>query len=214
MTSEVQDRPGPVAALDRGTNSTRLLVVPPAGVVLEREMPITRLGEQADATRRLSSAAWRARPPFSGSTGIDGPLRCEPGPVGRDLRRPRSDNAAEFMSVAEEITGVRPEVLRGVEEGSLSFAGATAHRSSPSVAGPLLVVDIGGGSTELAAGVRAAGRWPRAPGGVALARPRVCPADRTLPTRPPERRGSGRGEACGDAELAARADLPRLAPED
>ena len=48
---------GPVAALDCGTNSTRLLVAKADGTVLERHMRITRLGEGVDATGRLSPAA-------------------------------------------------------------------------------------------------------------------------------------------------------------
>ena len=48
---------GPVAALDCGTNSTRLLIVAADGVVLERRMRITRLGEDVDATGRLAPAA-------------------------------------------------------------------------------------------------------------------------------------------------------------
>ena len=43
-----------VAAVDCGTNSTRLIVVDDEGTVLAREMRITRLGEGVDATRRLS----------------------------------------------------------------------------------------------------------------------------------------------------------------
>src|SRR5271156_5845017 len=48
---------GPVAAIDCGTNSTRLFVVDPAGKPLERLMRITRLGEGVDATGQLSSDA-------------------------------------------------------------------------------------------------------------------------------------------------------------
>ena len=47
----------PVAAVDCGTNSTRLLVVDADGTVLDRQMRITRLGEGVDATRTLSSVA-------------------------------------------------------------------------------------------------------------------------------------------------------------
>jgi exopolyphosphatase/guanosine-5'-triphosphate,3'-diphosphate pyrophosphatase len=67
-------------------------------------------------------------------------------------------NAEEFFSAAEEATGVHPELLSGLEEGRLSFTGAMA--SLPAVergSEPVLVVDIGGGSTELVVGVPPSG---------------------------------------------------------
>ena len=64
-----------------------------------------------------------------------------------------AENAAEFMTAASEATGVNPEVLSGDEEGRLSFAGATAHLPDDMKAtDPVLVVDIGGGSTKLVVG--------------------------------------------------------------
>ena len=152
--AEVQDRPGPVAAVDCGTNSTRLIVVAPDGTVLEREMRITRLGEQVDATRRLSGAAIERTATvlreFKGSMDRYGVARARL--VATSAVRD-AENAEEFMTLAEEITGVHSEVLSGDEEGFLSFAGATAHLDPLLTgAGPLLVVDIGGGSTELAVG--------------------------------------------------------------
>ena len=48
---------GPVAAIDCGTNSTRLLVVDPQGDTLARLMRITRLGQGVDATHVLDTAA-------------------------------------------------------------------------------------------------------------------------------------------------------------
>ncbi len=59
-------------------------------------------------------------------------------------------NRDEFFAAAEEVVGVRPELLSGDEEGRLSFLGATADLD-PAL-GPFLVVDIGGGSTEFVAG--------------------------------------------------------------
>jgi exopolyphosphatase/guanosine-5'-triphosphate,3'-diphosphate pyrophosphatase len=67
-------------------------------------------------------------------------------------------NAEEFLGGAEEATGVRPELLSGLEEGRLSFTGATASLPAAERGGePVLVVDIGGGSTELVVGVPPAG---------------------------------------------------------
>ena len=51
---------GPVAAIDCGTNSTRLLIVGTDGSTLKRHMRITRLGEGVDATRALSPTPWPA----------------------------------------------------------------------------------------------------------------------------------------------------------
>jgi exopolyphosphatase/guanosine-5'-triphosphate,3'-diphosphate pyrophosphatase len=62
-------------------------------------------------------------------------------------------NAETFFAAAHKVVGVRPELLSGEEEGRLSFVGATAHLPA-SIARdePVLVVDIGGGSTELVVG--------------------------------------------------------------
>jgi exopolyphosphatase / guanosine-5'-triphosphate,3'-diphosphate pyrophosphatase len=158
----VEEVPGPVAAVDCGTNSTRLLIVAGDSTVLERQMRITRLGEGVDATHSLSRDAM-AR---TVSVLVDyrelmdhhGVVRARM--VATSAARD-AVNAEEFLSAALEATGVRPEVLSGLEEGALSFAGATAHvpdtRLGP---GPVLVVDIGGGSTELAVGERAPANSP------------------------------------------------------
>ena len=62
-------------------------------------------------------------------------------------------NPEEFFAAAEKTIGVRPELLSGDEEGRLSFAGATGHLPAGFFRGePVLVVDIGGGSTELVVG--------------------------------------------------------------
>jgi exopolyphosphatase / guanosine-5'-triphosphate,3'-diphosphate pyrophosphatase len=150
----VADRPGPVAAVDCGTNSTRLLAVDPDATVLDRRMRITRLGQQVDASRVLREDAiertlsvlreYRRRLDELGVVRT----RVVATSAARDAA-----NSEEFMQPAGAIMGVSPEVLSGEEEARLSFSGATAHlppefdRSSS-----VLVVDIGGGSTELAVG--------------------------------------------------------------
>ncbi len=85
-------------------------------------------------------------------------------------------NAEAFMSAATDAVGVRPEILSGDEEGRVSFAGATAGLAPPAVAtGPVLVVDIGGGSTELVAG------YPASWGAAARGAPaRGAPSEGTL----------------------------------
>jgi exopolyphosphatase / guanosine-5'-triphosphate,3'-diphosphate pyrophosphatase len=146
----------PVAAVDCGTNSTRLIVVDPAGRVLERAMHITRLGEGVDATHRLSAGAIertsRVLRDYRRSIDANGAIRTRV--VATSAARD-AENAEDFMMAAETILGVRPEILSGAEEGRLSFAGATAHLpDSLAGTGPVLVTDIGGGSTELSVGER------------------------------------------------------------
>ena len=144
----------PVAALDCGTNSTRLLVVDDSGRTLDRQMRITRLGQHVDATGTLSAEAMDRTLSVLG----DYRRKMDELAVGRARLVATSavrdaDNGEEFLAAAAEVARVPPELLSGDEEGRLSFAGATAklpldfHRH-----GPLLVVDVGGGSTELTAG--------------------------------------------------------------
>jgi exopolyphosphatase/guanosine-5'-triphosphate,3'-diphosphate pyrophosphatase len=143
-----------VAALDCGTNSTRLLVADAEGAVLERRMQVTRLGEGVDAHHRLSAAAigrtitvlreYRLSMDAHGVT----TARLVATSAVRD-----AENSAEFMAAATEVIGVEPEVLSGEEEGRLSFSGATAHLPRGlGASDAVLVVDIGGGSTELSLG--------------------------------------------------------------
>ncbi len=148
------DRSSAVAAIDCGTNSTRLLIVDATGATVERLMRITRLGEGVDANHALSveaiarTAAVLAeyRRAMDGHAVHQGRLVATS--AVRDAR-----NAEDFFSAARDATGLRPELLSGEEEGRLSFAGATAHLPVDLVGpGPVLVVDIGGGSTELSMG--------------------------------------------------------------
>lgn len=128
-----------------------MLVTDGSGKALERRMRITRLGEGVDRTGRLDEAAIeRTISTLVGykqvmdSYGVT-KARMVVTAAGRE-----ASNAARFLSLAGATCGVEPEVLTGEAEGVLSFAGATA--SLPVDGGPYLVVDIGGGSTELAVG--------------------------------------------------------------
>lgn len=144
----------PVAAIDCGTNSTRLLVVDGHGTALARDMHITRLGQGVDATRRLSpdaierTVAVLARyRQVMDRLGV-GRARLAATSAARDAA-----NAGDFLDRAAAVTGVAPEILAGDEEGRLSFAGATAHLPDGWPGDQVvLVVDIGGGSTELVVG--------------------------------------------------------------
>jgi exopolyphosphatase/guanosine-5'-triphosphate,3'-diphosphate pyrophosphatase len=143
-----------LAAIDCGTNSTRLLVSRVEGratEALDRQNTITRLGQGVDASGRLDPAAIErtlaALRAYQGSLerhGVEA-VRITATSAARD-----ADNADELFDAAEAIVGVRPELLSGTEEGQLTFAGATAELDPAE--GPFLVVDIGGGSTELIVG--------------------------------------------------------------
>ncbi len=142
---------GPVAAVDCGTNSTRLLVLSPTREILRREMIITRLGQGVDKAGTLSDeaigrtfAALRRYREEMDRLGVVR-VRAAATSATRD-----ASNADAFFDPAEAILGVRPELLDGAEEGRLAFRGATGALD-PS-GGPDLVVDLGGGSTELVAG--------------------------------------------------------------
>jgi exopolyphosphatase/guanosine-5'-triphosphate,3'-diphosphate pyrophosphatase len=141
-------RAGPVAAVDCGTNSTRLLVADADGRPLERLMRITRLGEGVDAGGRLDPraisrtvAVLRQYRVLMERHGVVG-ARATATSAARDAA-----NRDELFAEAGEALGVPLELLSGEAEGHLSFAGATAELDSDG--GPYLVVDIGGGSTEL-----------------------------------------------------------------
>jgi len=141
-----------VAAIDCGTNSTRLLVARADGqsvVALQRLMRITRLGQGVDRHRALAPEAIQRT-----VTVLEeyrqvmdrfdvGPVRMTATSAARDAA-----NRDDFFVAAEEAIGVRPELLDGEEEGRLSFKGATRELDPHD--GPFLVVDIGGGSTEFA----------------------------------------------------------------
>jgi len=121
------------------------------GRELERPMRMTRLGHGVDVTGALASDAiertvqvLRQYRELCGQHGVRR-LRVTATSAARDAR-----NSAAFFDQAEQALGVRPELLSGDQEARLSFQGATADL--PRNAGPFLIMDIGGGSTELVLG--------------------------------------------------------------
>jgi exopolyphosphatase/guanosine-5'-triphosphate,3'-diphosphate pyrophosphatase len=141
-----------VAGIDCGTNSIRLLVADLTGdskADVHREMRVVRLGEGVDRTGSLApQAIERTRVAL-----VDYAATCR----SLDVERIRmvatsasrdAGNSADFRSMVLDVLGVEPEVISGDEEAALSFLGATKDLTG----GPFLVMDIGGGSTELVLG--------------------------------------------------------------
>ncbi|MGF7239154.1 MAG: exopolyphosphatase, partial [Frankia sp.] len=145
-----------VAAIDCGTNSVRLLIAdvdhPPAGLRdLVRRMEIVRLGQGVDRTGVLAPEAlertFAALRRYQREIQDLGATRVRM--VATSASRDAS-NAQDLITGVREILGVDPEVVSGDEEAALSYRGATAGLSGWPM--PLLVADIGGGSTELVLG--------------------------------------------------------------
>ena len=160
-----------LAALDIGTNSTRLLVGEVEGGrivgVDAREMVITRLGRGVDRTRRFDPGALaRTLEVVAGYAAACDRLGVEAVRVVATSATRDARNRQALVAGVRQLLGVDPEVLTGEQEATATFAGATAELPGD---GRVLVVDIGGGSTELilgpapgAQGTPAARRVPEA----------------------------------------------------
>jgi exopolyphosphatase / guanosine-5'-triphosphate,3'-diphosphate pyrophosphatase len=140
------------AAVDVGSNSVRLLVVAADGARLQRDIITTRLAAGVDATGRLDDAA------IDRTVAALRTFRATWESFGVPARRVRitatsavrdASDRDRFLVPAQEATGVPVEVITGVEEAALSFSGATGAVDVPA---PCVVVDVGGGSTELVVG--------------------------------------------------------------
>ena len=116
-------------------------------------------------------------------------------------------NAAEFFDAATAVLGVRPELIAGEVEGRLAYRGATAGLDAGS--GPFLVVDLGGGSTELVAGSAGEGGAPAAVVSLDVGCVRVT--ERFLESDPPNAAelAAARAFVAGTVE-SALARLPAL----
>jgi exopolyphosphatase/guanosine-5'-triphosphate,3'-diphosphate pyrophosphatase len=138
------------AAVDCGTNSTRLLISDGRSQI-ERHMRVTRLGAGVDRTGRLDPEAiertlsvMRDYRQIMDRYDVAG-VRIAATSASRDAA-----NRQDFFGPATDILGAAPELISGSEEAELSFRGATADMGE--LTGRSLVVDIGGGSTEFALG--------------------------------------------------------------
>lgn len=188
-----------VGAIDVGTNSVRLLVAEAGEPLLqvERLMEVTRLGKGVDEVGHLDDGA------------LERTVAC----IGRYADRARELGASalritatsairdaadrdRFLARVRERAGVDVEVLSGFDEAATAFAGATRSLAGDA---PYLVLDIGGGSTELILGEREpVASTSRQLGCVRL-------TERCLPSDPPTRAELEEAAAVVDAELEAAA---------
>ena len=144
-----------VAAFDCGTNSLRLLIADVAAdgtlTDLRRETRVVRLGQGVDATGEFAPEAlertFAVAKEFAEVAADYQPekLRFVATSASRDVK-----NRDEFFAGIFSILGVVPDVIAGEEEARLSFLGATARLEDAD--GPYVVMDLGGGSTELVLG--------------------------------------------------------------
>ena len=144
---------GPVAVVDCGTNTTRLLITGGREPAAARRSEITRLGRGVDATGRLDPSAVERTLECLREyrRAIDGHNPTAVKVIATSAVRDAA-NRSEFLEPAERILGAAPEVLSGREEAETAFRGAVSDLDPAE--GPYLVVDIGGGSTELSFGER------------------------------------------------------------
>ncbi|MBW8741958.1 MAG: Ppx/GppA family phosphatase [Gaiellaceae bacterium] len=149
-----------VAAVDLGTNSTRLLVADVAdGRVAEvaRETRVTRLGEGVDVRRKLLPV------PIARVRNVLTDFRREVESLGaeRTLAIATSavrdaENGEAFLGEVEWSYGFATRLLSGHDEALMTYRGVTSERS---LAGATVIVDLGGGSTELVAAAQDGVAW-------------------------------------------------------
>ena len=154
MVSQVPAPATPVAAIDIGTNSFHLVVARPTGnnrfEILARDKEVVRLGSgsgdmkelHADAIERGVAALGRFRR-------IADTFGAEVHAVATSAVR-EAENRDEFLEAASAKANVRIEVISGVEEARLIHLGVL--QAVPVFDRQVLVVDIGGGSTEFIVG--------------------------------------------------------------
>ena len=142
-----------VAVVDIGSNSTRLLIAEVAGgrvSEVERQSRVTRLGRGVDLSGQLSAEAIEAAceaiadyVEICSGAGVEAVDAIATSAV-RD-----ASNGSAFIAELRERFALSARLLDGEEEARLTYLGATAEQQPTE---PTLVVDIGGGSTELIVG--------------------------------------------------------------
>jgi exopolyphosphatase / guanosine-5'-triphosphate,3'-diphosphate pyrophosphatase len=149
-----------VAVVDIGTNSTRLLVadVHRDGSIaeLDRRTRVTRLGAGVDASGVLADdAIARVLATLDEYAAVIEEYGAQARPAVLTSAVRDATNGPEFVATVERRYGLEARAIAGTEEAQLSFLGATSDRD-PADATPTLVIDVGGGSTELILGAAGA----------------------------------------------------------
>ncbi len=145
-----------VAVLDIGSNSTRLLIadVDRSGRIeaIERMSAVTRLGEGVDSDGRLNTAAIdRVCTVLDAYAQVIRTNRCQATRAVMTSAVRDATNGAEFVSLVHDRYSVDAAAITGREEARLTFRGAMTDRD-PDLTDSSLVIDVGGGSTELIVG--------------------------------------------------------------
>lgn len=142
-----------LASVDIGTHSTRILV----GTVkdgkieeIERHTNITKLGEGISDKRIIKEALDRTLKVLAAYGELIKQHEVSKVTVFTTSAVRDAQNKEEFSLAVEKAVGVRPRVITGQEEASLTFKGVCSALDDPKY--PLLAIDIGGGSTEFAGG--------------------------------------------------------------
>ena len=203
-----------VAAIDCGTNTIRLLIAEadrdqmgrPRLEVLRRRNEIVRLGQGVDRTGVLDPEALERTLTVVAAYAADcAELGVAPGEAARRFVATSATrdarNREDFVAGVRRLLGIVPEVVSGQEEARLSFSGSLLGAREGAGGGaqgeraqaPRLIVDLGGGSTELVLGVDA----PSA--AISLDTGSVRITERFLT-----------GGATAEAETAARAEVRGL----
>lgn len=142
----------PRGLISIGTNSTRLLILD-GEIVVTAQSVGTRLGRGLDAGGKLDPQARERTLETIRSYMADVEKHAAAIDVIATSALRRTDDAAAFSDDVEAIVGAVPRIISGDAEAAYSFAGATWGTRTTGRAG---VLDVGGGSTELAVGTRAA----------------------------------------------------------
>jgi len=144
------------AAIDIGTNSVRLLLCKlESGKIVwkEKHLAMTRIGKDVDATKHLKQERMddtiRALVDFKAIMGEYSVLDC---PVFATSAVRDAANREAFIQAVYSATGFNVTILTGDQEAKLGFLGVSKSSKEEFEVGKVVVIDIGGGSTELILG--------------------------------------------------------------